>query len=772
MEIDRRKFLGMLGIAAGGAALSSCGVDPRWSVPEELVRLAQRGPGIETWMNTVCGQCSGGCGIKARLIDGIPVKIEGNKMAPLNRGGMCPQGAAGLDVLYNPDRLRSPMVRSGSRGSGTWKPVSWDRAMDMVVDRLSKLRAEENPHRVAVLKEDSSILMDGIFSQFMQAYGSPNLIDASDREGKYLAFKMTQGLDGPVSYDFANSKYILNFGANLFEEGTSPVHYMRAYKGLREQKGKRARIVHISPRRSTTGLKASEWITIKPAMYGIFALGIAHVLIKENLYDKEFVAAHTSGFTEWKQYVLKEFYPFRTSKMTGIPVEQILKISREFGFTKPSLAIGNQNATSSPNGLFNMLAIHSLNALAGNFEKPGGTLLTEKMPLREPSGTERDSVARSGAEKSSLDSQPDQPEGVRSMHRFIENILSDNPYQLDTLLIYNSNPLFTYAHQDKIRKAIEKIPFIVSFSNFIDETSEYADIIMPDHAWLEKWDSGPEVPAFQHPWLAIQRPVVEPFYDTRHTGDVIMTIASRINGVSISNENSLDLLKYRVWGLYSRGSGLVISEVFEGLWWDFLRNRGWQGLRHTNFNQFWQTMSEMGGWWEPVYRYGDWKRVFRNPEGKFNFVFNVSGRDVLSSEKGTESDKGGFPFHLNTFELLTNQKGKGANSPLLQEMFGFYQKQHWRSWVEINPETAERLHLHEGDIVEVESQKGKVRLHVKIYPVIMPDVVSIPFGQGHTSYGRYAKGIGINPYSIIKEDVDPISGLPSLDSTKVRIRKA
>src|SRR4030067_2364549 len=134
----------MLGVVAGGMALTSCGVDPRWSVPDELVKLAQLGPGIETWENTLCGQCGGGCGSKIRFIDGIPVKREGNSMFPINRGGMCPQGAAGLDTLYHPDRINGPLFRSGNRGSGSWKPISWDEALGMVITRLSKLRVEKN----------------------------------------------------------------------------------------------------------------------------------------------------------------------------------------------------------------------------------------------------------------------------------------------------------------------------------------------------------------------------------------------------------------------------------------------------------------------------------------------------------------------------------------------------------------------------------------------------------------------------------------------------
>jgi molybdopterin-containing oxidoreductase family iron-sulfur binding subunit len=121
--------------------------------------------------------------------------------------------------------------------------------------------------------------------------------------------------------------------------------------------------------------------------------------------------------------------------------------------------------------------------------------------------------------------------------------------------------------------------------------------------------------------------------------------------------------------------------------------------------------------------------------------------------------------------MITNQKGKGSNSPLLQEMFGFYHRQSWQTWVEINPESAKRLHLRDGDIAEVESSAGKIRLPVKIYPGTRPDVVNIPFGQGHTSYGRHAKGIGVNPYTILVEDIDSLSDTPSINGTRVRISR-
>lgn len=252
----------------------------------------------------------------------------------------------------------------------------------------------------------------------------------------------------------------------------------------------------------------------------------------------------------------------------------------------------------------------------------------------------------------------------------------------------------------------------------------------------------------------------------------MLTIASSITGMSLPFKDSLELLKYRVEGIFRRGSGLVISEKFEESWWDFLRKRGWYGLRHTNYEEFWKTMIETGGWWEPLYKYGEWERIFKNSDSRFKFVYTIKEQDILSNYNSQESSaKDTFPLYLNTFNMLTNQKGKGANSPLLQEMFGFYHKQYWKSWIEINPELAEKLHLHDGDIVEVESPEGKIRLTVKIYAGTRHDVVNIPFGQGHTSYGRYAKGIGVNPHAIMAKDIDSLSDIPSLSSTRVRITR-
>ncbi|MCK5620580.1 MAG: molybdopterin-dependent oxidoreductase, partial [Candidatus Krumholzibacteria bacterium] len=172
-EFNRREFLTMLGAASAGAALSN--VDAIWGVPEELVDAALRGPGIETFKKSVCQLCPAGCGINVRLIDGIPVHIDGSTIHPINRGGICPHGAAGLDFLYHPDRIREPMLRTGERGSGKWQAISWDEAIGRVAERLKELRGRQAVEELASFVSGNRGLMYEMFARFMEGFGSRNL---------------------------------------------------------------------------------------------------------------------------------------------------------------------------------------------------------------------------------------------------------------------------------------------------------------------------------------------------------------------------------------------------------------------------------------------------------------------------------------------------------------------------------------------------------------------------------------------------------------------
>jgi anaerobic selenocysteine-containing dehydrogenase len=818
LEIRRRDFLKLLGGVAGTVAISSYGLDQIISVPEKLIEKVKNGPGIETWKSTICDQCPGGCGIKIRMIDNIPVFIKGNPVYPVNQGGICPLGRSGLEVLFNPDRIKEPMKRIGIRGSGKWEAISWDEALDSIVGKLLELRSSGKSHQVSFLGYNERGLMKEHISRFMQVYGSPNYFQSNSVEADIVPFMLVQGRPQIPAYDFLNTKLILNFGSNFLEEGYSPVYYTKLYSKLRgSTRSGRSHIIHIDSRMSLTAANADRWIPIRPGSYGALALGIAYVLIREELYHKNFIKNNTFGFEDWsdkngrkhlgfRRFVLENYYPEQVSKITDVPSETILEIARELGNTSPAFVIGNHGTVDNTNGTFSQIAVHSLNALLGNFEKAGGLFFSNDVPFSKLPGIIEDDIAKAGNQQESVVRNKNStfPLSDFSMESFTKNILSGKPYDISLLFLYKGNALFHSLNQNNFIEALKKIPLIVSFDSFINETNEYADIILPDHTFLEKWDEISNVPSVGFTHVGLQKPVIEPLYNTRQTADVLINLAKRIGGnvaKSFPYENYQKIIKYKVESIYKSGEGAIASESVKQSWLEYLQQRGWHIGRYDSFDEFWELLLENGGWWNPIRKKKNMREIFVTPSGKFEFYslnlkkyidksvekfggfeaqqsfetvlnnLNITARGdsvFLPHHESVPYDED-MPLYFTTFQLLMNRDGNGSNQPLMQEMFGYITRQYWRSWAEINPVTAKDYGISDGDWIRVESKLGTIKVKAKIHPGITPAVVSIPFGLGHTSYGRYAKGFGVNPNSIINNTYDMISGRPALQATKVKI---
>jgi anaerobic selenocysteine-containing dehydrogenase len=405
MQINRRDFLKLGSGVVAGTALSAAGTSLVRKLAHGEGELAL-GRGEETWKTSICQLCPGGCSIRVRSIDGWPVRIEGNPLYPINRGGLCPKGLAGLQVLYNPDRVVGPLKRTGERGAGQWERISWEEAITMVASRLQGIRQHGAPQTLAVIGGQYRGLMHDLISRFLEAFGSPNYLStASGCDGAATTLFATQGIHQPIAYDLENTNYILSFGCNLLEGWWSPVRQMRAFGHFRQERPVRGKLVQIDTRLSITAAKADAWIPIQPGTDGALALGIAHTLINEDLYDKDFVDQHTFGFDDWQDgsgvtqpgfrtVVLREYSPGTVSSITGVPVETIIRLAREFGATKPAMALAGRGATNASNGLHNGPAIHCLNALVGSIDVPGGVLVQRPVPLTPLPAVEQDAVAK------------------------------------------------------------------------------------------------------------------------------------------------------------------------------------------------------------------------------------------------------------------------------------------------------------------------------------------------------------------------------------------
>ncbi|MEJ2086120.1 MAG: molybdopterin-dependent oxidoreductase, partial [Acidobacteriota bacterium] len=291
MILPRREFLKMLGVAAGAAGMGGCG--RLWGVPDRMVQEALRGPGVESHLQTLCGLCESGCGVTVKLVDGMPVGLKGNPNHPLNRGGLCPVGQAGLEVLYAPKRLEGPLRRTGS---GEFQTLGWDEALNEIATRLATLKRDARGDRIALISGEPGELFQELTERFVAALDSPNLTRVGDPAA--LAYRLTQGVDAVPGFDLAGTDLVFSFGLDLFEDGPAPLHAIAALVGSRVTE-ERAVLLHAGTRLSPSATKAEQFVNIAPGTHGAFALGVAHVLVREGIYDRRFVEEHTFGFEDF-----------------------------------------------------------------------------------------------------------------------------------------------------------------------------------------------------------------------------------------------------------------------------------------------------------------------------------------------------------------------------------------------------------------------------------------------------------------------------------------
>jgi anaerobic selenocysteine-containing dehydrogenase len=763
--MKRRDFL--MTTAAGATAtvvLESCGHQEEELIPL-LVSEDQFIPGAQYWVRSICRQCPAGCGVTVKtmpgemekIVDGQRVrvsvlqakKIEGNPDHPVNRGKLCARGQAGLQVLYNPDRIKGPLKLTSKRGSEQYQPISWDEAIATLAARLKELQDRGEPHTLLFLTGHLHGHTQKVVKRFMEAYGSPNHVtyELFNHEAVRVANTWTMGYGGLTAYDLEHANYLLSFGATFLETFQSPVRYNLGFGHMRQGRpGQRGKVVQIEPRFSLTAANADEWIPVKPGTEAVLALGLAHVIIQEELYNKDFIARSATAFEEFKNHVLKEYNPERVSEQTEVLVEQIKRIAREFAKHQPSIALGGDAAAAHTHGPHAMSAVNVLNALVGSVGRPGGVYFDSPPPLDQLPPVKKAAAAEKEINQTRLGLS------LTDLARASERV--------NAIMLCDSNPIFSAPEAMHWREVLARAPFVVSFSSFMDETTRLADLILPDHTYLESWwDDVPE-PGVGIPTVGIAQPVVKPLYNTQATPDVLIQLAKQIGG-SLAEafpwENFTELLKSAYRGLFEAKRGSIVAE---------------------DFDTFWEQLLAKGGWWDADHQP---TIGFKTPSGKFEFKLEGPGfvsRTTHHAPRTTHQepefagDEKEYPFHLHLYQSLAFSDGRGANQPWLQEMPDPMTTVCWNSWVEINPRTAEKLGLGENDLVWIESPHGRIQAPVVLFPGARPDTVNMPVGQGHEAYGRFAQNRGVNPVKILAPLVSPQTGALAWAATRVKIYRA
>jgi menaquinone reductase, molybdopterin-binding-like subunit len=734
--MKRREFLksgGLVGTA--GLILDGCG-KPQQLIPL-LVSEDHFMPGEESWVRTLCDQCSAGCGIAVRVMQGESVrtidgqqkrakvvqakKIEGNPEHPISMGGTCARGQAGVQVLYHPDRIQTPLKLSGARGSGQYQAITWKEAQQLLVAQLLQLQAA--PQGIAVLTgRKNRGTMGAIVERFAAGIGATNVVsyDAFDPAPMRKAMELMTGVSRLPVVDFANANYLLSFNANLFETFLSPVHNIYSYGQFRQGRpGIRGTFVHAEPRLSQTAACADQWLPIRPGTEGLLALAIAHVIVNEQLHDSEFIAQSTGGFAAWSA-ALANYAPETIAPQIDVPVASIQRVAREFAQRRPSVAVGDSRDVGA------LTAIYALNALVGAYGRPGGILfgtdeVSGPVAATSPAGTDILSLIQgmSGA-------------------------------QIKALLVLDTNPLFTLPEAEKLRSALGSVPFVASFASFLDETSAMADLILPSHVTLERWlDDVPE-PGVGFPVRTLGGPVVEPRWDTRDPGDVLIETAKALGGKAadaLPFDNMAAAIKESFRSVHTLQTGSTVD---------------------ADFDAFYRKVAAAGGWWNTPAAPSSGSAPAQTATRRINFV--VPSAPVAARVFAGDTQQ--MPFLLHVYPSQAFADGRTAHLPWLQEMPDPMTTVMWGSWVEINPEVAHKLDIHEGDVLTISSPHGRIELPAFLYPGLRPDVIAIPVGQGHTQFGRYAAHRGANPLQLSASAMDSTSGAVLQTGVRVSAVKA
>ncbi len=823
--ISRRRFLQATGAtAAVGAVGVGSGVVPGLSTLSEAKAQPAGSSGETVITKNICHQCPARCGIDVYTTDGRVHAIWGTSDHPISNGKLCPKGPLGTYILYDPDRWKGPMKRTnpkkGRNEDPKFVPITWDEALDTVAARLNALRDKGESHRFALCYGRGwGASCAGLQGTFGKLYGSPNVpIGHSSMcsDGSILAKYFTDGNKSYNAYDYKNANMLLMFGVGFLEAFRPYNNNMQVWGYIRGVKVPKTRVTAVDVHMNTTLAGADRALLIKPGTDGALALAIAHVILTEGLWEKSFVGDFKDGvnrfkpgetvdpasfdekwvrgLVEWWNIELKERTPEWAERITGIYARDILATAREFGSTRPAIALFERGAHAHTNGVLNGMAIHSLNALVGSLFAKGG-LMYQMGPSYGPMPVNAEDYMDDYAKNGPWKNQPridlvGHEDGYLLAKNMLQevgpNSLKGKPYKLDTIMFYLTNPVWTAPNGQEWEKALADL-FVIDTSPFPSETAMMADLILPDHTYLERLQDAPTYPFQGWPMTQLRVPAIKPLYDTKYYGDVLIEIGKRIKGPMGEYYKAL------------KDSENVIRHLAKG----FETNPGDNGV-----NSF-ETWKEKGVWYKKPYlwqqrngEFFEWdgqgynkkmteaevkEKLLTTKSGKFEFRSSKleEHADWVAAKTGRDKDKlmfphweepkhpGGGDLYMVTPKVALHAEGRGANIPIaianLQPALGGRDK----VYIEINPATAKAKGIGDGDRVRIKSAVGVIEGYCKYYEGVRPDTLVFPMEHGHWAHGRWAKDRPPGHCGEVTVNLsDRVTGQCTYYTTKVSIERA
>ncbi|TAN46063.1 MAG: dehydrogenase [Nitrospirae bacterium] len=803
MELKRRDFL-KAGVAAGTALAVSGPSLNAFAKGHEHAAKGAMATEAGNWVPSTCQGCTAWCPVEFFVQKGRVVKVRGNQLSKANNGYCCPRGHIMLQQVYDPDRIKVPMKRTNpEKGRGIdpkFVPITWDEALDTIADKMVALRKAGEPEKLMYMRgRYSPISTELLYGTLPKIYGTPNYFSHSAicAEAEKMGPGYTQGFFGYRDYDMAKTNCLVIWGTDPLSSNRQVPNAINKFGDIFD----RGTVIAVDPRLSASAAKANEWLPIKPGEDGALAAAIAHVIMTEGMWSKEFVGdfkdgknlfksgaavdessfaeKQTHGVVKWWNIELKDKTPKWASKITLIPEKQIVRVARIMGKAGSACAVYmGPGVAMTPRGTYASMAVYALNGILGSVETEGGVFQSSGVPVEKFSKPDKfiDEVAKKHGHGKKIDGRgaKDMPAmmgakpGSGVVTNNVANGMLKDPNAIKIFLSTWSNFVFSCTGAQRWEKAMAKVPFFVHMVTNASEMTQYADIVLPaTFAPAEKLSIITNM-ANLHGHMSIQQPVIKPLWQTKaEETEVMWLLAEKLKAKGFAN-------LYDYYASFedpeTKKKPTNAAEFCE-ITAKIASQKVWNGKEKMKGDQVagWEDFKKKGIYNSETYAYKKNWGKFKTETKKFEFYsetmkkalaehakkHNTSIDDILSASgyeaKGElafvphyespkrHGDAKEYPFTFIDHKSRLNREGRSQNAPWYQE----FKKVDigdvsWDDVVKINPGDAKKLGIKNGDTVRLTSTTGSITTKVRLWEGVRPGTVAKCYGQGHWAYGRVA----------------------------------
>ncbi len=786
IEVSRRKFL------QGSVALAVVGASASATLPFSATDKSDNTTTETREVATLCEMCVNKCAAIAVVKNEKVVKLNPNPLFPKSKNMLCPRGNAGIDALYDSDRLKYPLIRVGKRGDGQFKRVTWDEAFTYITEKVTRILDEEEDNRSTFCFCAGEGMAEHTFKTFFQMFGSANWLNHSSicLQTAMAGYKLTIGDYGQA--DFDNSRYIIMAGANRAESIVTP-DTMTLFK---RTKGRGAKLVVVDPRFTNTAAKSDTWLPIKVGTDLAFVLALTYVALSEELYNKSFVAETFNDFKTYKNHILSSGYtPEWAEPITGIPAEQIYDVAREFMAHAPyALYYQGRRSTFSKNDFQLRRATALFSALGGGIDTKGGICFGKKLPLapheisaplyfqaapRSVEAKEKPQIGEAGYADCAIVGEAGSWIAWRNLV-----VEEKTPYPVRGMFIYKHNPMQSVPNIAKTREMFEKLDLVVTIDTMPSDTVIMSDVILPECTYLERTDPIASFGGIE-PAIAQRNRVVDPMYESKPVIEILRGLTQKLSRPAFEITKKYDSEvqdaieadgETAVYNEYDLSKPFEHSQEtlnvhavhnYPGAA-EILKTKGvfYPGME-SNFQQ--RSANEYQYYPEALKNYSVRNRIFATPSGKIECTLpNMTKNGIDAMPTWRQEYLRTIPE--NQFILISGrhaqftQSGTSNNAMLLDLLPTNY------LW--INKRKAETMGINFGDFIEVQSKSGKIA--IRAYPTekIGSDTVFMIHGFGAASDGlsrAYHNGASDN--AVIEDHIEPVYGAAAMHETCVTIRR-